>query len=821
MESQSLRTVVRRLREAVAPTVPHGRRDTDLVQAFVGRRDPLAFEQIVRRHGPMVLGVCRRVLRDPADADDAFQATFLVLLRRAGSLREPDRLAGWLHQVAHRTARKLRSLRLARAARQTELFDVAIAEPPAELVWRELRPIFDQELDRLPQKLRLPAVLCLLEGHSKGEAARTLGWPEGTLSGRLQQARERLRLRFAARGLTLSTGALAAALFEGVGSAAVTDRLLTSTTQLANGPAGATASAAVCTLADGVSHAMFMTKAKALAAVVLAAGVIGTGTGVVLVPGAGPGDIVAGEPVKGGAKDAGPGTKEPKSYDFKEGRKNLDRTIVDLTLAELQSRSDAQKNEAARDRAREHFLAALAIHIQSLRDENERIASLLAKGLVGKQEAEAVQAELRAAEDQLAKFKANTAKDPDRAALVAELEALKERASFEERLVKKGFMTRTQLEATKSKIAQLETDLAKLDAPKAPDPRRAAMENLIRKMEEIVEKTQVGVNNGIVPQQELLNAQRALLEYKFRLAELKDRPVLEAPKGPDLRRAALEDVVRKMEIIVDKTAEGVRKGIVPQQELLNVQRTLLEHKFKLLDLPERPAAELPRPSPAQHAAIEDLIRKMEEIVQKTAEGVKKGIVPEQELFNAERDLLEYKYRLADLTHRTDSDPRADRKAAIAERLKAEIDQKERELGRAKVLLREQAISQGEVRRLTIELGRLKAAAAEAAADYAAALRHREGVVAESEAQTSETKRLAERNVVSNAELRAAELALAEAKVEALAAGIRRQLAAVVELRDQEVRDARKLFEAKAITSEELRRAEQALAEAKARLAQGR
>src|SRR5262245_36001026 len=231
MESHSLRTIVRRLRQAVAPQVTLGVRDTELVRAFAGHGDSLAFEQIILRHGPMVLGVCRRLLRDPADADDAFQATFLVLLRRAGSLREPDRLAGWLHQVARRTARKLRSVRLARAARETELFDVAIGESPAELVWRELRPIFDQELDLLPEKLRLPAVLCFLEGHSKGEAARTLGWPEGTLSARLQQARERLRLRFTARGLTLSAGALAAVLFEGVGSAAVADRLLISTIQ--------------------------------------------------------------------------------------------------------------------------------------------------------------------------------------------------------------------------------------------------------------------------------------------------------------------------------------------------------------------------------------------------------------------------------------------------------------------------------------------------------------------------------------------------------------------------------------------------------------
>src|SRR5215213_5072040 len=205
--------------------------DGQLLRRFLSYRNDIAFEALVRRHGPMVLGVCRRVLRDAADADDAFQATFLVLVRKAGSLRAPDRLAGWLYQVAYRTAKKARALRLARARREGELFDVPAGEPPAEVVWRELRPVFDAELDRLPDRLRLPAVLCLLEGRSKAEAARALGWPEGTVAGRLQRARERLRARLVARGLTLSAGAFAAALFEGAGSAGVPDRLIASTLQ--------------------------------------------------------------------------------------------------------------------------------------------------------------------------------------------------------------------------------------------------------------------------------------------------------------------------------------------------------------------------------------------------------------------------------------------------------------------------------------------------------------------------------------------------------------------------------------------------------------
>src|SRR5262249_37480226 len=175
MESQSLRSVVRRLRQVVAPPAMDGP-DAELVRAFAVCGDARAFEQIVRRHGRMVLGVCNRVLRDAADADDAFQATFLVLIRKAASLRQPERLGAWLHQVAHRTARKLRAIRIASHARETELSDVWLGEPPAEIVWRELRPVFDQELDRLPEKLRLPAGICFLEGHPERAPARTLGW---------------------------------------------------------------------------------------------------------------------------------------------------------------------------------------------------------------------------------------------------------------------------------------------------------------------------------------------------------------------------------------------------------------------------------------------------------------------------------------------------------------------------------------------------------------------------------------------------------------------------------------------------------------------
>ena len=677
MESQSLQSVVRRLRQVVAPPAVAGGPDAELVRAFAARGDAHAFEQIVRRHGPMVLGVCGRVLRDAADADDAFQATFLVLVRKAASLRQPERLGAWLHQVAHRTARKLRAIRLARQARETELSNVWLGEPPADIVWRELRPVFDQELDLLPEKLRLPAVLCFLEGHSKRDAARTLGWPEGTLAGRLQQARERLRVRFMARGLTLSAGALAVALFEGVGSAALPDRLLASTIQLAAmGPAGAVASAGVRVLADGVSQAMVMTKSKALAATVLIAGMIGTGTGVVLVPGSGPGEVIAADPPK-------EAVKKDQPYDTKEGRKQIDKAVEDSVAGELRGVSD-----------RERLVAIVDRHIQMLRAEIERIAPLVMSGWVQQAELDKLTKELRETEAHRAKLAARPNKDPEREALVAEIEALKERAAFEERMVKKGFMTDAQVKKTRAEVARAEAAFANWDA-KAPDPRRAAMEELIRKMEEIVATKRDGVRKGVTPRSELLEAERAVLEYKVKLLELPGR-------APETKPAAKRDPV---------------------------------------------------------VAIDEL------------------------------------HELA--------------------------KQKEAALNRAETLFKQKAVSLQEIRRMRGEMSRIKAELAEKSDDYAAALKHREAVVGGWEAELADAKKLFERSAISRGEVRAIEVSLAEAKVEAHRTAVRMHLAEIVSAREQELKEAKTLLDIRAISAEEVHKAEQALSQAKLRLSESR
>jgi RNA polymerase sigma factor (sigma-70 family) len=175
------------------------RTDRELLEAFVEQSDEKAFAALVRRHGPMVLSVCRRVLRQAEDSEDAFQATFLVLARKAGRLRRPDLLANWLYGVAYRTAQHARDRIARRLQREREA--ASMPAPRSELLTslNELGRLLDEELHRLPEKYRLPLVLCYLEGKTNKEAASLLGWPSGSMSHRLERGRNLLRDRLAAR----------------------------------------------------------------------------------------------------------------------------------------------------------------------------------------------------------------------------------------------------------------------------------------------------------------------------------------------------------------------------------------------------------------------------------------------------------------------------------------------------------------------------------------------------------------------------------------------------------------------------------------------
>jgi RNA polymerase sigma factor (sigma-70 family) len=263
-----------------------GLTDGQLLECFVAHREDAAFEALLRRHGPMVLAVCRRVLNNWHDAEDAFQATFLVLARKAASVLPRERVGNWLHGVAYRTALKAVSTNAKRRAKERLARQVPRPEGDGDPGWQELQHVLDQEVDRLPAKYRAPIVLCDLEGKTRREAARLLGWPVGTVSTRILAGRARLAQRLARRtGETLSAGGLAVALAGGEARASVPKSLLAVTVTAARGvrtyqsAAAGVISAKVAALMEGVVKAMLISKLKIAAVIVLGLAVLGAGAG--------------------------------------------------------------------------------------------------------------------------------------------------------------------------------------------------------------------------------------------------------------------------------------------------------------------------------------------------------------------------------------------------------------------------------------------------------------------------------------------------------------------------------------------------------------
>ena len=285
-----------------------GLSEGQLLDRFVATRDEVAFGALVARHGPMVLGICRGVLDDPHDVEDAFQATFLVLVRKAKGLRDRDLLGQWLYGVARRVALRARADSSKRRARERPDCEVE-AEPVATLnaELRELQVLIREEVDRLSSNDRMAVVLCYLEGLTHEEAADRLGWPVGTVKGRLARAREKLRERLTRRGVALPSGAIATNLARGP-SAIVPPELLRSTTlasmQLISGKTftAGIVSAHAMTLMEGVIGTMFTTKLK-LGAMALVATCAVAVPGVLAFQGQGP----AGEV---GKTPRGPGLKK-------------------------------------------------------------------------------------------------------------------------------------------------------------------------------------------------------------------------------------------------------------------------------------------------------------------------------------------------------------------------------------------------------------------------------------------------------------------------------------------------------------------------------
>ncbi len=288
MAQARLGPVVRQLRRIAGSPSLHEQSDVQLLQHFVLHRDEAAFAALVERHGRLVLGVCRGVLRHEQDAEDAFQETFLVLARQAASIRHTEAVGSWLYRVAYRIATKAGTAMAKRRAHERPADLVSAREPSSEAAWRELQGVLRAELDRLPEKYRAPFVLCCLEGKSGAEAARQLGWKEGTVTGRLTLARRQLQERLARRGITLAavlcglavtreaTAALPRVLVENTAQAAVQ--------VLEQGLVVGVVSEPIAALAESATAPMTVSKLKLATLLLLAVGVVVAGTGVLTRP---------------------------------------------------------------------------------------------------------------------------------------------------------------------------------------------------------------------------------------------------------------------------------------------------------------------------------------------------------------------------------------------------------------------------------------------------------------------------------------------------------------------------------------------------------
>jgi RNA polymerase sigma factor (sigma-70 family) len=278
MPTAQARTVLGHISQLIGTPPAGDLTDGQLLQRYTLDREKAAFTALLQRHGRLVWGVCHHVLRHDQDAEDAFQATFLVLVHKASSIRKQESVASWLYGVAYRTAMKAKTNSAKRRAHEKWASPGAPEGPPAKAAWRELQAMLDHELNRLPEKYRAPFVLCCLEGKSRSEAARALGWKEGTVAGRLGQARKLLQQRLARRGVTLSAVLCAAALSQQAPLAAVPARLLATAADAAllfavgQGAPVTAVSAPVLALARGVLRAMTLSKLKVAMVLLLTAG---------------------------------------------------------------------------------------------------------------------------------------------------------------------------------------------------------------------------------------------------------------------------------------------------------------------------------------------------------------------------------------------------------------------------------------------------------------------------------------------------------------------------------------------------------------------
>jgi RNA polymerase sigma factor (sigma-70 family) len=303
MAATRLGAALRQIHTLFAEGTVEGLTDGQLLERFLARGDALAFEALVARHGPMVLAACRGLLRDPEDVADAFQATFLVLVKKAGSIRGRDALGGWLHRVAHRVAVRANVEAARRRQRERQAGAMRATNQPYGEHPEHLKTAVHEEVARLPEKFRLPVVLCYLEGKTHAQAAAELRWGEATVRRRLSGARDRLRSRLAGRGLACSSGLLATLLAPETVPAAWVDTTIRAAASAAAGPLGVAGafSATAAALARGVTRSMLMRRIQSAATALLTLGAMAWVSTTILATG-GRGD----DPPKGAGATANP-----------------------------------------------------------------------------------------------------------------------------------------------------------------------------------------------------------------------------------------------------------------------------------------------------------------------------------------------------------------------------------------------------------------------------------------------------------------------------------------------------------------------------------
>jgi RNA polymerase sigma factor (sigma-70 family) len=309
VKGDTLGDVIRRIGRSVNLQSDLTLTDAQLLERFVKQRDEPAFAALLVRHGPMVLGVCRQLVRDAQEAEDAFQATFLVLARKAAVIRRQPLLASWLYGVAYRVAIRLRGQTARRRTREQRDVDLTTLAAADDCAYSDVRPLVHEEVGRLPDKYRSAVILCYLEGKTNEEAALQLRWPVGSVKSRLARARDLLRTRLTRRGLTLSAGLLTTELVLNKASASPTlvDATIRGAALFAAGDAvaGGLISARAVALSYGVLRTMILTKAKILAVLALTVVMLGGAGGLAYrSPAAEPGDTPKAAPMKTASHDA-------------------------------------------------------------------------------------------------------------------------------------------------------------------------------------------------------------------------------------------------------------------------------------------------------------------------------------------------------------------------------------------------------------------------------------------------------------------------------------------------------------------------------------